>query len=140
MLCTAAKPYPVVWPAASQAGDDVPPASCTQRTRHRLADVAEYRFLTTWLLDAPREAAWDVIEDTASWPEWWRGVVRVEERDPGGENHVGGRYLIEWRSRLPYPIEFEFTVDRVEHPKLMEGAPTASSTGSAAGGCGSRTG
>ena len=83
--------------------------------------MAEYRFLTTWLLEAPRERAWEVIEDTLSWPEWWRGVVRVEQLDPGGENQVGSRYLIEWRSRLPYPIAFEFTVDRVERPALMEG-------------------
>jgi hypothetical protein len=83
--------------------------------------VAEYRFLTTWLIETPREAAWEVIQDTVRWPEWWRGVVQVEEREPGDEKRVGSRYLIEWRSRLPYPIEFEFTVDRVERPGLMEG-------------------
>jgi uncharacterized protein YndB with AHSA1/START domain len=83
--------------------------------------VAEYRFLTTWLLDAPREAVWDVIEDTVSWPEWWRGVARVEKRAPGDANKVGSRYLIEWRSRLPYPVEFEFTVDTVERPHVMAG-------------------
>ena len=83
--------------------------------------MAQYNFLTTWLLDAPREQTWEVIEDTLSWPEWWRGVVRVEELSPGDENRVGARYLIEWRSRLPYPIAFEFAVDRVERPRLMEG-------------------
>ena len=82
--------------------------------------MAEYRFLTTWLL-APREETWEVIQDTVAWPEWWRGVVRVEELDPGDEERVGSRYLIEWRSRLPYPVEFEFTVERVERPRLMEG-------------------
>ena len=56
-------------------------------------------------------------------------MVRVEELDPGDENKVGSRYLIEWRSRLPYPVEFEFTVDRVERPRLMEGRAAASSTG-----------
>ena len=83
--------------------------------------MAEYRFLTTWLVEAPREPTWEVIEDTVSWPEWWRGVVRVEQLEAGDANRVGSRYLIEWRSRLPYPIAFEFTVDRVERPQLMEG-------------------
>ena len=83
--------------------------------------MAEYRFLTTWLIDAPRDDTWEVIENTVAWPEWWRGVVRVAELDPGDERRVGSRYLIEWRSRLPYPIEFEFEVDRVERPRLMEG-------------------
>jgi hypothetical protein len=34
---------------------------------------------------------------------------------------VGSRFLIEWRSRLPYPLRFEFVVERVERPRLMEG-------------------
>ena len=83
--------------------------------------MAEYRFLTTWLVDAPRERVWDVIEDAARWPEWWRGVVRVDELDPGGPGRVGGRFAIEWRSRLPYPLAFEFTVDTVDQPRSMAG-------------------
>jgi hypothetical protein len=72
-------------------------------------------------VEAPRERAWEVIEDTVGWPQWWRGVVRVDELEPGDADRVGSRYLIEWRSRLPYPLEFEFTVDRVDRPRLMEG-------------------
>ena len=72
-------------------------------------------------MEAPRERAWEVIDDALSWPEWWRGVVRVDELDPGGPNRVGSRYEIEWRSRLPYPLVFEFTTERVERPRVMEG-------------------
>jgi hypothetical protein len=83
--------------------------------------VAGYRFLTSWLLECERERAWEVLQDAVRWPEWWRGVVSVDELDPGGENHVGGRYRIAWRSRVPYPLEFEFGVDEVESPRLMAG-------------------
>jgi uncharacterized protein YndB with AHSA1/START domain len=83
--------------------------------------VGRYSFLSTWLLEAPREAAWEALLDATSWPEWWRGVVAVDELDPGDEGRVGSRYLIEWRSRLPYPLRFEFRTDRVEAPRLMEG-------------------
>ena len=72
-------------------------------------------------MEAPRERAWEVIDDALSWPEWWRGVVRVDELDPGGPDRVGSRYEIEWRSRLPYPLAFEFTTERVERPRVMEG-------------------
>ena len=72
-------------------------------------------------MEAPRERAWEVIDDALSWPEWWRGVVRVDELDPGGPDRVGSRYEIEWRSRLPYPLVFEFTTERVERPRVMEG-------------------
>ena len=82
--------------------------------------MAEYRFLTTWLSTRPARR---VGGDRGR-----RGVARVvarrrarEELDPGDEERVGSRYRIAWRSRLPYPIEFEFSVDRVERPSLMEG-------------------
>lgn len=83
--------------------------------------MAEYTFLTTWLLDAERERAWEVLQDVVRWPEWWRGVVSVDELDPGGEDRVGARHAIEWRSRLPYPVRFEFVTDQVERPALMQG-------------------
>jgi hypothetical protein len=48
-------------------------------------------------------------------------VVAVEMLDPGGEDKVGSRYEVEWRSRLPYPLRFEFRTDRVDPPRAMEG-------------------
>jgi len=83
--------------------------------------LADYSFLTTWLIDAERERAWDVLEDVMRWPEWWRGVVRVEELDPGGEDGVHTRHAIEWRSQVPYSVRFEFVTDHVERPTLMDG-------------------
>ena len=83
--------------------------------------MSRYGFLSTWLLEAPREAAWEALLDANAWPEWWRGVVAVDELDPGDENRVGSRYSIEWRSRLPYPLRFEFRTDRVDPPREMTG-------------------
>ena len=83
--------------------------------------MPEYRFLTTWLVEAERERVWDAIYDSERWPEWWRGVVEAERLADGDENGIGevGRYL--WRSRLPYPVRFEITTTRVERPRLLEG-------------------
>jgi uncharacterized protein YndB with AHSA1/START domain len=83
--------------------------------------MAGYRFLTTWLLDAPRQRAWEAIEDVERWPSWWRGVVSVRELAAGDADRVGCCYAVEWRSRIPYPVRFEFGVERVERPRLMEG-------------------
>ena len=80
-----------------------------------------YSFLTTWLLECSREPVWEALHDAPTWPEWWRGVVSVDELDPGDEEGRGGRHLIEWRSKLPYPLAFEFTTDTVERPALMAG-------------------
>lgn len=45
----------------------------------------------------------------------------MDELTPGDGSRVGSRYRIEWRSRIPYSVEFDFTVDRIESPALMEG-------------------
>jgi len=83
--------------------------------------VRGYSFLTTWLVKAPRDAAWELLQDAERWPAWWRGVRRVVKLDPGDDRGVGSRYRIAWRSRVPYDLEFDFTVRRVEAPRLMEG-------------------
>jgi len=83
--------------------------------------MAAYRFLTTWLLESPREPVFDAIHDQARWPEWWRGVEAAEEVRPGGEHGVGTVSRLVWRSWIPYRVEFQVTTTRVERPHLMEG-------------------
>jgi hypothetical protein len=91
--------------------------------------LPHYRFLTTWLLECSREDAWAVLEDAERWPEWWRGVRRVTLLEPGDERRVGSRYRIAWRSRLPYDLEFDFTVRAMQAPRLMEGDAAGDLTG-----------
>jgi hypothetical protein len=83
--------------------------------------MPEYRFLTTWLLDAPCESVWETIHDQKGWPSWWRGVEEVVELDPGDENGLGSRSRMTWRSFLPYNLVFETHTTRVDKPHLMEG-------------------
>jgi uncharacterized protein YndB with AHSA1/START domain len=51
--------------------------------------MAEYSFLTTWLLDSPREPVWEAIHDQERWPQWWPGVEAAEEVRPGTDGDVG---------------------------------------------------
>jgi hypothetical protein len=83
-----------------------------------------YRFLTTWLLETSCAAAWDVLQDPLGWPEWWRGVVRARELEGGDDGRVGSRYRVAWRSRIPYVLEFDFTVRGLEQGRRMEGDAT----------------
>jgi hypothetical protein len=57
--------------------------------------MAEYSFLTTWLLDSPREPVWEAIYDQERWPAWWRGVEEVEERNGGDGGGVERPMLLE---------------------------------------------
>jgi len=91
--------------------------------------MAEYRFLTTWLLDAPREPVWEAIYDQARWPTWWRGVESAEEVRAGAQDGVGTVARMVWRSLLPYRVEFEVTTTRVEPFYLMEGDAVGELTG-----------
>jgi uncharacterized protein YndB with AHSA1/START domain len=83
--------------------------------------MADYRFLTAWCLDAPLETVWDAIYESERWPEWWQGVLEVEELEPGDDTGVGqlGRYV--WKSKLPYRLEFQMRTTRVESPHILEG-------------------
>jgi uncharacterized protein YndB with AHSA1/START domain len=83
--------------------------------------MAAYRFLTTWLFDAPRKAVWDVIYDAEHWAEWWRGVRRTEIVDPGDAKGEGALWRSTWRSLLPYELEFEFAIRTVDPPTLLVG-------------------
>jgi uncharacterized protein YndB with AHSA1/START domain len=96
--------------------------------------VADYNFLTTWLLESPREPVWAAIYDQARWPEWWRGVEEATELRHGddrgtGVDGVGTVSRMVWKSLLPYRVEFEVTTTRVEHPHLLEGRAVGELTG-----------
>ena len=91
--------------------------------------MAEYSFLTAWLLDAPVERVWAELFDVAAWPRWWKGVTDARELERGGPDGVGKVFTISWRSFLPYDLTFVTTVTRIEPPHLMEGDALGGLTG-----------
>jgi uncharacterized protein YndB with AHSA1/START domain len=92
--------------------------------------LSEYRFLTTWCLEAPIEPVWDAIHDSERWPQWWRGVEKVVELEPAGEDGTGQRARYTWKSKLPYELEFEMRTIRVERPHTLEGRASGELEGS----------
>jgi uncharacterized protein YndB with AHSA1/START domain len=83
--------------------------------------VAQYEFLTTWCLDAPVEAVFDLLHDSGGYARWWEGVVSVEMLERGDEMGVGELTHFTWRSVLPYSLGFDLRVTRVKRPYLIEG-------------------
>jgi hypothetical protein len=82
---------------------------------------AAYRFLTTWVLDAPREEVWEVLYEIERWPEWWRGVEVVEKLEHGDDEGIGSLYRHRWRSVLPYTVRFDMRTTRIDRPLVLEG-------------------
>lgn len=76
--------------------------------------MARYRFLSTWLLDAPVERVWEVLHDAERWPSWWHGVESTEIV-------TGDLWRSTWRSFLPYSLRFDFEIVRREPPYYLEG-------------------
>lgn len=83
--------------------------------------MARFKFHSKWEVRAPLPAVWDAIQNSADWPRWWRGVVRVEDVQPGDEHGVGKVQNYEWESRLPYRLRFSMRVCAVDYQSRIEG-------------------
>jgi uncharacterized protein YndB with AHSA1/START domain len=89
----------------------------------------EFDFISKWQLSTDRETVWQALVDFQSWPEWWPGLVSVEETAQGGDDGIGQRATSHWRGPLGYSIEFEIeTTDRT-FPGRLAGRATGDLAG-----------
>ncbi len=79
-----------------------------------------YEFVTIWRFDAPIERVWKAIENSEKWGEWWKGVLRVEQIKAGDENGIGSIHRSTWKSALPYKLEFDTELVKIERLKIIE--------------------
>lgn len=82
--------------------------------------MSNYAFVTNWDFDAPLDHVWELIEAADKWPEWWKGVLSVTEISPGDENGIGSIRRTAWKSALPYKLEFDTEILRIERHRLIE--------------------
>lgn len=81
----------------------------------------QYNFVTTWKIMAPLDSVWELIYDQEKWPQWWKGVRKVETIQEGDENDLGKKIRYTWKSVLPYKLTFDMEASRVEKPFTLEG-------------------
>lgn len=82
--------------------------------------MSDYEFVSVWTVHAELPRVWDAIEAADAWPEWWKGVLRSVEIKPGDANGVGGVRRTTWKSALPYKLEFDSEIVRIEKHRLIE--------------------
>lgn len=82
--------------------------------------MTNYEFITVWRVAAPVEKVWEVIKDSERWDQWWKGVLRVEQLRAGDAAGVGKIVRSRWKSALPYTLEFDSEVVRIEPLRLIE--------------------
>ncbi|MES2430293.1 MAG: SRPBCC family protein [Bacteroidota bacterium] len=80
-----------------------------------------YSFVTIWKLRSSLQEVWHIIYEQEKWPEWWKGVLKVEVLEEGDENDIGKRMRLTWRSILPYNLVFDIISSNIEEPFFMEG-------------------
>ena len=88
--------------------------------RFKLFAMSSYEFISIWIIDAPLQQVWETIKASDAWPTWWRGVISVVEIKPGDDNGVGAIHRSTWKSALPYKLEFDSEIIRIEERKLIE--------------------
>jgi hypothetical protein len=83
--------------------------------------MAEFQFVTVWRIAAPLPQVCDAVSQCLQWPQWWKGVEKVEEFDPGDTAGVGSLRRFTWRGRLPYRLCFDVLVTRIVPLTMLEG-------------------
>lgn len=81
----------------------------------------KYAFVTKWVIEAPIEKVWDAIYESTEWPQWWKGVLKVDVIEKGQPNGIDGVRAYTWKSALPYKLTFHMKLTQREDNKLLGG-------------------
>ena len=87
----------------------------------RAMALNEYRFVTHWRVEAPREEVFAVLTDSESLTRWWPSVYRSVQPigPPPGRDGVGKRLLLDTQGWLPYRLRWELRVVEHHHPSRL---------------------
>lgn len=83
--------------------------------------MAEYRLLTIWHIEAPLEDVYAVILNSLRWPDWWPGVLKVEQAATGDAEGINNVRSYSLQGKLPYRLKFEVRTTRIEKLVVIEG-------------------
>lgn len=83
--------------------------------------MARYRMVTAWHADAPVGRVWDVVLDYRDWPTWWKGFRAADQLRGGDASGVGTLLRQRWRSHLPYTLQIDLEITRIERHRLLHG-------------------
>ena len=83
--------------------------------------AVHYNFITRWKIKAPLEHVWNAIYDSEQWPNWWKGVMEVNEISNGDAEGINSVKEYVWKSRLPYTLAFKMKLKKKEQFKMLSG-------------------
>lgn len=87
----------------------------------------EYVFIDEWDVDAPQEAVFEALADSATYPKWWTPVyIDVEAGGPPGVGRISKQHF---KGRLPYTLRTTSEIIRYEPPHEFEVSVVGDLTG-----------
>ena len=78
--------------------------------------MADYRFVTTWEFVAPIDDVWHEVGDPQNRVNFWSGLQRVVEKQPGDTTGENALYELVFKSFLPYTLSLDARVTGIEAP------------------------
>ena len=82
--------------------------------------MANYVFVTQWVIPAPLDRVWEALHRVERWPEWWRGLVRLTTLQAGDAQGVGAVHRLAWKGALPYILDMEMTTVAIDHHRTVD--------------------
>lgn len=81
----------------------------------------EYRFVTRWRLEAPREEVFSILTDSKSLARWWPSVYRRVDQiaPPRGDDGVGKELHLLTQGWLPYRLRWGLRVIEYDPPSRL---------------------
>ncbi|MDH3645043.1 MAG: SRPBCC family protein [Gammaproteobacteria bacterium] len=93
--------------------------------------MIEYHLVSNWKLNATVDQVWAILDDPATWPQWWPCWQSVEVR-PNQAIRVGSRINARVHGKLPYSLPIELEVSHWDAPALSQYSCEGSLSGSGA--------
>jgi hypothetical protein len=91
-----------------------PPPAASPAPRSR----PDYRVGHRWRIEGPIDLVFHYLSQTRTYPEWWPAILAAHTDDT--EVKVGARVRVRVKSALPYSLDWDCTVTRVEPPHVMD--------------------
>jgi hypothetical protein len=79
-----------------------------------------YQFGYRWRVEGPIETVFHFVSDARTFHEWFPVFKRVEPEDWTSPLRVGMRVRCRVKALLPYTLDWQITVARLEPPRLLE--------------------
>ena len=82
--------------------------------------IDAYQLGYRWTIEGPIETVFHFVSDARTFHEWFPVFKQVVPDDPVGPLRVGSHSRMKVKALLPYTLDWEVTVSKLEPPRMMQ--------------------